>query len=467
MSRYYIPLPAPKVPGNAIIDTNDMMGALDSLKESNRYWDKQQENEMIGGELAKGDFAGAEKMAYSRGAIDKGLSIRSRRQSDGEHSTKEAQATAQRTAAYFQNFIEPEKDPTRQKQLVDAWVGSHEAWAPTLREHGIDPANHADVIRFVKAEAAPYMDQQDEAKLAHQQAQTAAEEARAGYYGARTDDSRGKSAARFQSLLQQVQAAETPWSWTAAQPAIQAAWGSTVPFEQRGQFLQQLQYAAQEGDDMAPSPSEADAGITRTMKGEAARQKLFTDTYGEPQKGYVWAPGENGAVVQRKITSTPDQSGQGAILDEAKRTITEAKAKLKKSNMAGRAWGQYWDAGTVGQSVTDIQQAAMSVVYALSGKQTAVAELNRFMAAYGPKIGDTEWRIDEKVGRLMGMLEALEDGKRTGIDWDENWARASLVGSQGGNDPAQPSERGHQRRTTGNTGAQGMSDEELLRALEQ
>jgi hypothetical protein len=106
-------------------------------------------------------------------------------------------------------------------------------------------------------------------------------------------------------------------------------------------------------------------------------------------------------------------------LQQSEMVLDQAEKTLLSANLVERAFSHATDMGATGQAFSDFNMSALNIVYALSGKQTAVAEMERFLNAYGPKRWDGAERIKLKAARVRGMLNALKEEAASG-EIDEN-----------------------------------------------
>jgi len=405
MASYYVQLP--ELRANAMADFSGLRSAIRGLGAQFDDERMRRERQEIGNAMAEARYGDAAKAAFRQGDLDTGLGIRRHEASLADGARKEEQQYAQRVGQYFQNFIEPERDATKRANLVNAWIGSHPAIAEKLTASGINPTDTEGVIRFVRAEATPFMTPKERADLARIEASTAAERARESNYLASAE------AKRPQSVLDTLRdvPSKTEWESPRVQSIIQAAWGQPVPWERRGEFLQATggsSFAG--GDPFMPTTEEAELGITREMKVRAARSQKLGEMFGkkgEQKEGYLYDI-DNGEVVQTPTTEKKQQlDKQKAQLDFYQGQLANAEKVLTNTNWFARTGGILLDAGEAGQAAADWQNAVLGLVYEKSGKQTAVAEMRQWLSTYGPKAGDSEWRVKQKLQRTRDFYKAL------------------------------------------------------------
>jgi hypothetical protein len=211
-----------------------------------------------------------------------------------------------------------------------------------------------------------------------------------------------------------MQRAQTPEQWQAAQPTIQLALGRPVPFSERNTILAQAQSASSAGDPFTPTVDEERLGITRQMKMDAGRAERLNKMFGagkQAKPGYRYTI-ENGQVRQVPTTEKQQQiQKQKNTIDFHVNSLADAEEKLLRANLAQRAFGQVADYGEQGQAAADWENAVLGLVYERSGKQTAVAEMERWLKTYGPKPLDSEERVKAKIQRVRDYYEALTGEK--------------------------------------------------------
>jgi len=134
-----------------------------------------------------------------------------------------------------------------------------------------------------------------------------------------------------------------------------------------------------------------------------------------------------------------DAKTQDAIISRQIKMIDNATKTLLDTSNLGRGVSSgldEWAAGRALMGVTgfgektaqafkDYEQGVLSAVYAMSGKQTTNAEMERFLRTYMPKTGDGAARIKEKADRITGMLQSIRGKMANGKDFDKAFADAS------------------------------------------
>ena len=93
----------------------------------------------------------------------------------------------------------------------------------------------------------------------------------------------------------------------------------------------------------------------------------------------------------------------------------------------------------IAQAYKDYGQGVLSAVYAMSGKQTTNAEMQRFLDAYMPQAGDSAERIKLKTNRIKGMLRSIQGKVANGQDFDT--AQAAALAAGGGTATENPAKR--------------------------
>lgn len=172
----YVPLPAYKFPGNAMLDFSGVNAGLDTygkVKRENAMFDytKQQDAK----QNARADAAGG----------------RAQQAASREQTTfnqEQAKQFAVQTGKLFESHILPEQDPQKRAAMVNAWMSSH----PDLRMHaiksGIDPNDSEAVIKDVMADYQQYTDPLAER---YKNAQIKELEGRADYYSNKANNPGG------------------------------------------------------------------------------------------------------------------------------------------------------------------------------------------------------------------------------------------------------------------------------------
>lgn len=159
-------------------------------------------------------------------------------------------------------------------------------------------------------------------------------------------------------------------------------------------------------------------------------QRYWTEIWGKkPTAGHIYR--EDGTEESLK-----DRQSKFSRKDEEKermdrvvglglKDLNAAEKTLTGSSNLWRSFNMATDRGEIGQAAADFNQAALDIVYAKSGKQTAVAEMNMFLKTYGPKPGDSADRIRMKAQRVRDRLRVVIGDKAYGE-------------LEGGATPAQP-----------------------------
>jgi len=152
-------------------------------------------------------------------------------------------------------------------------------------------------------------------------------------------------------------------------------------------------------------------------------QELWSGVYKrQPRAGYYYGPdGRELALTDKNFKGDKEAQAQALINMEK---ITQASKRLLQDTYIGRTVAGAANIGETGQAFADMKQAALGIAYALSGKTVAVAEMNNFIDAYGPRPGDGDARIKAKTERMMQFYHALLSANRGGQDYDKAFARA-------------------------------------------
>jgi len=474
-------------------DVSALTKALDDIGRQRREDEekaKQLEiSQAIGSKLSGNDLRGGAATAFERGELKTGMAIRQMEQGDEDRTfqrgrisaadqraaaadararQKDEEARAEKARGYIANqltALDP-KDP----EFATKWQGV----TGRLRRSGykIEPEMDDPAVGYpaALAEVSDWKSRQDMA--GRQQDQRLREQTIRIQQG--EADSRIMSRARNDIIkaLPALQAASSPEQWEAQQPIIQAAFGRSVPYNERGYILAQARGAVDDGDAFAPNPQERELGITREQKLERARQEKFKETYGEPKRGFVWSQDAKGNPVQKQVAtpSKPVDPAMQNVLKEYTSRLDDAEKRILGSNFAqtyvgatdekgGGGWGK------AGRAYEDFESAALGIVYAMSGKQTTNAEMARFLRINKPQWNDSSETIKYRTARMKGALKAISSNLDKGMSYDEAEA-AGLAAARGPEAPdasRRPSQTDRDRER--GRAIRGMSDEDLLKAL--
>lgn len=200
-------------------------------------------------------------------------------------------------------------------------------------------------------------------------------------------------------------------------------------------------------------------------------QELWSGVYKrQPRAGYYYGPdGRELALTDKNYKGDKESQAQALINMEK---ITQASKRLLQDTYVGRTLAGLTNIGETGQAFADMKQAALGIAYSLSGKTVAVAEMNNFIDAYGPKPGDGDARIKAKTERMLQFYHALLSANRGGQDYDKAFARAMATmgvknpdGTLAGGPQGPLSASDGDRATKRAPDLSGVSTEDLLRRL--
>jgi hypothetical protein len=167
-------------------------------------------------------------------------------------------------------------------------------------------------------------------------------------------------------------------------------------------------------------------------------QQMWTRANGRPPKtGHVYsedgrqvASGALSVGAQRQKSEREISKNAIKLIDNAVKTMTNSSLVNRSvaSNLDGSAVGRIVNSALgndkLAQAYKDYDQGVLSAVYALSGKTTTNAEMNRFLEAFSPKDGEGASRIKMKSNRIKGMLKAIQGGMSKGLSYEDAEASA-------------------------------------------
>lgn len=209
-------------------------------------------------------------------------------------------------------------------------------------------------------------------------------------------------------------------------------------------------------------------------------QRLWSSTLGPPRAGYYYNS-EGREVAKSDRSYKGDKEAQATVLMNMQKIegatdvlLGRRTGKVDQQGRPVREGGPWYptravaghlDIGEVGQAYSDLEQGALGIAYALSGKQVAVAEMKAFIRAYGPQPTDGADRISAKVQRLKQFYGTLLSASRGGESYEQAFARAVATmgvrnpdgSSASGTPPASPAAKP--------SGLENISTEELIKRL--
>jgi hypothetical protein len=503
MASYYLPLTMPYINSrNAMIDIDGLKSSLNGLNEDIKERNRLKKNEMLGDRLAAGDLEGAEAMAFRNGDLDQGMTIRKHRQTERQTAQVSEKDAALRTAGYFQNYIQPEKDPLRKKALVTSWIRQTPNAEKELTAAGIDPEDYEGVTRFVIAEAQPFMDQKAQAELARINAARDSELAQAAKYrsemeGVGDTDTTGFGMDEDGNIVR----VENQVLGAGASQGGSTSYGTTggTNFGQTGRETGDIPgVIVQDGGKAAPrwvseeaqgqeaianSPAEQQARLRRLQD----TQRMWAKTYGKnPPAGFIYGP--DGGLIDLKTAnarggSKTQQAAVGAIraaadmIEDAREALTGTDVNGQPvegggTNMLQRGFETVLDTGTMGKVRGMMEPAVRAVMHGLSGAQVNIPETESYMRSFMPVWNDTPSRINFKLNQMKLMLTSIQaaiDGKQkgdAGSDAAIAQIRNNMRRSLGLPDRAPPPSAAAPIEGAA-PGLESMSNEDLLRELER
>lgn len=327
--------------------------------------------------------------AFAREELDLRQRQESRQQADRDWQLKKRQIDEFGNLA---QAVEAERDPTRRAAL----------WNTVLRRHGttglapeeLDPATGPRLMMAAAGKVRNVLDEQA------RQAEINLHNAQADYYRRRG------TAVPIGGALDDERLDPSQFGMTEDGRIVPVAASS----DRRSAVLPD-QYTAPGSVAVGPLSPEQ-----QRLQQHYELQDRYRKIYGKPKPGYIWAEGPDGPyqkVVAEAANTVGEKAAQRTAayhldkVNRAEKILTAAW--LPQRYIAGKA-----DYGTIGQAFADYRQSVLGLVYALSGKQTAVKEMEAFLQAYMPAPTDSAWRIQEKTARIkdfMGQLTGVDVGK--------------------------------------------------------
>jgi hypothetical protein len=183
---------------------------------------------------------------------------------------------------------------------------------------------------------------------------------------------------------------------------------------------------------------------------DLAQQNAITRAVGKaPEKGHIWAFNDQGALYQKKVKESDDKG----TLPTAQLEFNLQNLKKSADVIVGRqdpTTGKYTGgAGTLGSMAAQfkpfgvnigsyvnsgtaeayeaVRHAAMTVTYALSGKQIGQKEQQTILEMFMPTATESTEMKAFKIDALHGLYERLLEAKKAGIT---DKARAKLFDTE-------------------------------------
>ncbi len=331
-----------------------------------------------------------------------------------EQQDQETAEKLKRQVGGIAQFIDslPEDDPRRQqywKRLID----THPDFGATLAKHGSDPEDYVSGPKFLLAQIEGPQDLTKKRLM----------EAQADYYSQRgeamTQNAETRRLKMFKDIVDRYGGKVPPQDvWERDnQPGgfMYAVLGRSIPYSEAPMVLAQAQRGGA-ADEFEPTERERILGITRQQKIDAAINEELVKTYGPPKRGYQWMRNADGTVSQvlkaAPVKPTDPNAKRSAQFHAA--TIKKALDVLQDTGPGllgyiNRGVQGYFDTYAIGQAFHDYEQGILGLVYAKSGQQSAVKEMEMWLKAYGPRPGDSAWRVKEKTKRLIDYMKAQFD----------------------------------------------------------
>lgn len=130
----------------------------------------------IGDHVADGNLSEASREAARQGKLGQSFKLDHVKSQQEKDALDQERRLALKTAGFIQNHIDPISDPSQKTMAVRRLIGSNPDFAPELTRAGVDIRNTDQVISFLKAEAAEYVDpikrETDQARLENIRVQT-------------------------------------------------------------------------------------------------------------------------------------------------------------------------------------------------------------------------------------------------------------------------------------------------------
>lgn len=295
-------------------------------------------------------------------------------------------------------------------------------------------------------------------------------------------------------ILGVARKANTPEAWDKVRPVLRTLLGRDYAFDDRDDVLIRAEYATAglqggQGDDTfdpyAPTADEKALGITRKTKMFGARQKFLKKQGLKPSAGHGMMLDKDGTPYQKDLSRGEPKGGmsvaqinswiEGGNGKPSKLDLVE-KA-LEESYLVERTVSQVPIAGSfitpkTQHAIRSAQNAAITLSYALSGKQISNAEQQRILNFMAPGPYDSGTTIKYKMSELRNLFKTLRDAKLRGAK-PEDLSQMFDAALDGAQRESLGEEQGSSEQVSDAT-PQGaapdvsqMSDEDLLKALNQ
>lgn len=187
-------------------------------------------------------------------------------------------------------------------------------------------------------------------------------------------------------------------------------------------------------------------------------REFWTATHGRGPRAGMMYDNSGREVPVGPLSASGERTEQGnRILDLQMKQIEAAKDTLLKSGSISRSivggldaggdtpWGAAGRAvvGMAGaektaQAFKDYKEGVMSVVYAMSGKQTTNKETENFLSIYMPLPGDSDARVAMKHQRLDSFLKSLRGNVAKGMVYEDAERKAMIDATSGGAPTGKP-----------------------------
>lgn len=400
------------------------------------------------------------------------------------------------------SVIDETKDPAQRQAMWGKFVSSHPQFPSVFQKYGVDPNDHVNGPKFLRSQAGLY----DPQKEAESRARINMTNAHANYYDAAASGARETAAARTANAETRRFAAvaaafadrtPTQQEWEQAnQPGgvINVAFGGRmIPYDQAPVVLAQAKRRGRSIDDQELEGLGFSPETIREMK----RNQQLENALGKPKVGHQWQIGEDGKPFQKKLTENDDKNAiplpqleanlEGvkdafALISGVKNEKTgklDGGANIIQKGISALPGG-YFQQG-LNEAYTQAEHSALQLSYALSGKQIGQAEQKRIVEYFVPARGDSQERAAFKLNAMASLYNRLIEAKRAGKYVGGNdelfyselrkqsqaLRRFDAESERAGKAPPAPQTKGPQRPGPAKPDYSGMSNEDLLRSLNE
>ncbi len=257
--------------------------------------------------------------------------------------------------------------------------------------------------------------------------------------------------------------------------------GRVIPYEQAPQAWMEIK------SRMAAGPEDqdmVDAGLSPDEIQRAKQQRVLQNTYGklDAKTGKRWTPSGGQVDIPGANRDTQNERQSRIIAKAGLNNIDAAEKYLSENGgivggikqIAGDEWRiprTAMSVGGLGEAGRAFKAARMGIIdlnFALSGKSVSNAERTEFLNLYLPHATDSRTTPLWKLGRAKQYFNVVLQGRNEGKSEEEIadiYRRAINDGAKGPGDNPPPKSEG--RLPAGRNDPRSLSDDELLRRLQQ